>query len=364
MVNQLEEVIFFDGVRLLAVDHPEDVNVYPNERLLPAPPFPEFRIFSVVRELAPVAASDGKGRDVLASVVHLDRTWPEGFRLLSFKGYSEEHSLILDPGDLRDVHQVVLLADAWIDYADSTSNLAASHAAATLLPPRLEVLDEDGRWVTAIEQMGFPAGLPKTLTVDLTGRFRRDDDFRVRIVTSMRIYWDRVRFAILDDDPQLRVTTLRATEARLGFRGYPRPVSVDGKAPFGYDYADAAGSSGWKDFQGAFTRYGAVEELLQEVDDRYVIARHGDEIALAFDEAELPPQRPGWVRDYLVFADGFGKDMDLNSARPHRVEPLPFHAMTSYPPPPRESGPTDATRLDWILEWNTRRIEVPVQPLH
>ncbi len=363
MVNQLEEVIFFDGVRLLAVDHPEDVSVYPDERLLPAPPFPEFRIFSAVRELAPVAALDGKGRDVLASVLHLDRTWPDGFRLLSFKGYAEEHSLILDPGDLREVRQVVLLADAWIDYADSTSNLAASHAAANLLPPRLEVLDEDGRWVTAIEQMGFPAGLPKTLTVDLTGRFRRDDDFRVRIVTSMRIYWDRLRFAILDDDPQLRVTTLRATEARLGFRGYPRPVSADGKAPFGYDYADAAGSSGWKDFQGAFTRYGAVEELLQEVDDRYVIARHGDEIALAFDEAELPPLRPGWARDYLVFADGFGKDMDLNSARPHRVEPLPFHAMTSYPPPPRESGPTDATRLDWILEWNTRRVEVPVQPL-
>jgi len=363
MVNQLEEVIFFDGVRLLAVDHPEAVNVYPNERLLPAPPFPRFRIFSAARELAPVAALDGNGRDVLASVLHLDRTWPDDFRLLPFKGYSEEHSLILDPGDLRDARQVVLLADAWIDYADSTSNLAASHAAAKLLPPRLEVLDQGGRWVTAIEQMGFPAGLPKTLTVDLTGRFLRDDDFRVRIVTSMRIYWDRVRFAILDDDPQLRVTTLHARQARLRFHGYPRPVSPDGKAPFGYDYADAASSSGWKDFQGAFTRYGAVEELLQEVDDRYVIARHGDEIALAFDEAELPPLRPGWVRDYLVFADGFGKDMDLNSARPHRVEPLPFHAMTSYPPPPRESGAIDATRLDWILEWNTRRIEVPVQPL-
>ncbi|TDI12477.1 MAG: tetratricopeptide repeat protein, partial [Acidobacteria bacterium] len=273
MVNQLEEVIFFDGVQLLAVDHPAEVNVYPNERLLPAPPFPEFRIFSAARELAPVAAQDGAGDDVLASVLHLDRTWPDAFKLLSFKGYAEEHSLILDPGDLRDVRQVVLLADAWIDYADSTSNLAASHAAAKLVPPRLEVLDEDGHWVTAIEQMGFPAGLPKTLTIDLTGRFLQRDDFRVRIVTSMRIYWDRMRFAILDDDPQLRVTRLSAREARLGFHGYPRPVSEDGKAPFGYDYADAASNSGWKDFLGAFTRYGDVGELLEAVDDRYVIAR-------------------------------------------------------------------------------------------
>jgi Flp pilus assembly protein TadD len=363
MVNQLEEVIFFDGVRLLAVDHPEETRIYPNERLLPAPPFPEFRIFSSAREIDPVSAVDHQGRDVLASVLAVDRTWPDGFRKLRFKGYAEEHSLILDPGPLPMDRQVVLLADAWIDYADSTSNLAASHAGAQLLPPRLEVVGEDGQWVTAIEQMGFPAGLPKTLTVDLTDVFRREDDRRVRIVTSMRIYWDRVRFAVLEEEPRMEVTTLPASSARLSFHGYPRPVSADGKVPFGYDYADAAQTAEWKDFQGAFTRYGAVDELLSDVDDRYVIARHGDQVAVAFDATALPPLQDGWVRDYLLFADGFGKDMDLNSGGPDRVEPLPFHAMSSYPPPAEESTLTDAERLDWIRRWNTRHVRRPMEPL-
>jgi len=356
MVNQLEEVIFTDRAQLLAVDHPRDVSVYPNERLLPAPPFPAHEIFAVREARPPVSAVDGEGRDVRDRLLREDRLWPDDFRLLPFKGYAEPHALVLDPGDLRGAGRVVLLADAWIDYADSTSNLAASQSGAPLIPPRLEVQGPDGEWVTALPQMGFPAGLPKTLTVELTGLFRRDDDFRIRIVTSMRIYWDRVRFGILHDGPELQVTPLEPVTAELRFKGYPRPVAPDGRAPFGYDYGDAAVNAGWKDFEGAFTRFGDVRSLLLGVDDRFVIQRHGDEIAVAFDATQLPPLPAGWTRDYLVYADGFGKDMDLNSAQPHRVEPLPFHAMSAYPAAAGERGPIDASHLSWARQMNTRHV--------
>ena len=48
----------------------------------------------------------------------------------------------------------------------------------------------------------------------------------------------------------------------------------------------------------------------------FVIAKPGDEIALAFDAPRLPPLPDGWTRTFLLLADGFSKEMDINSASP------------------------------------------------
>jgi hypothetical protein len=87
-------------------------------------------------------------------------------------------------------------------------------------------------------------------------------------------------------------------------------------------------------------------------DDKFVIARHGDEISLAF-QAATPP-RHGWVRDYLLYADGFGKDMDMNSLYPEVMGPLPFHGMSRYPYPLHEKYPDDADHRAYRLKYNTR----------
>ena len=55
----------------------------------------------------------------------------------------------------------------------------------------LQVPDGPGRWRTVIEEIGFPVGRPQTVTVDLTGVVSRDTTV-VRIVTTMRVYWDRI----------------------------------------------------------------------------------------------------------------------------------------------------------------------------
>lgn len=355
MNNQLEEVIYFDEVKLLAVDHPAETEVYPNERLMPAPPYPDFKIFTTREPRPPVSAIDDRGRNILPLLTDIDRRYPEDFEKLPYKGYAREHAIELDLGNLEDAGRVLLLMTAWIDYADSTSNLAASQAGAKLIPPYVQVRDERGEWRTVVPQMGFPAGLPKTMTVDLTGKFLCRD-WKVRIVTSMRIYWDRILVDTHDDRTPLRVTKLDPLKAELRWRGFPREYSPDGRKPLIYDYSTIEPSAPWKTHLGNYTRYGDVRELLLSADDMYVVTRNGDEMQVDFDARRLPALPKGWKRTWLVYADGFGKDMDINSARPETIGELPFHGMESYPYSKGDRYPMTRKHLDYLERYNTRNV--------
>jgi hypothetical protein len=350
--NQLEEVIMFDQAQLLTVDHPAGTEVYPNERLLPEPPFPEFKIYTARGARPPVSATDSSGADILPAISRRDRIYADNFRLFPFKGYAETHSITLDLGNLKGAKKVLLLMDGWIDYADSSSNLAAGQAGWHLLPPSLQVKNAAGKWKTVIPSMGFPGGLSRTMTADLTGKFP-SDDYHVRIVTNMCIYWDRI---LVDTSPEVsvRVTRLDPISADLHFRGYPTYFTPDGKAPWIYDYARIQPAELWGTHAGAYTRFGDVRQLLLKRDDEYVVTRHGDEITLSFDPGQAPPLPDGWVRDYLLYADGYGKDMDINSLYPEVVGPLPFHAMSGFPYSKKEKYPDDPEHRRYQQTYNTR----------
>ncbi|MGH9870664.1 MAG: FG-GAP-like repeat-containing protein [Candidatus Polarisedimenticolia bacterium] len=370
MVNQLEETLFFDQARLLAVDHPDGTEMYPDEKLLPGPPFQPFRVFVVSGARPPVAAHDQSGRDVLSAVSKLDRVYagppdvdPSSSR--TFRGYAPEHHITLDLGEVPSDGPVVLLLHGWIDYADSTSNVAAAQAGMKLTPPWLEEISEASgtRSTRVMPSIGFPGGLPKTMTVDLTGKLS-PGVHSVRIGTSMRIFWDRILVATHVAASPPTITAVDASSAVLRNRGFPALALPDGRRPEQYDYQKDEPSIHWKSHVGAYTRYGDVAPLLSKVDDRYVITRGGDEIALEFDAAAFPPLAAGWTRTWLLQTDGFGKDMDVNSARPDTVGPLPWHAMSAYPPPAREVSPFETEPLmTWQDEYNTRRVPAPLAPL-
>ena len=327
--NQLEEVIWFDQVELVVIDHPEGSQVFPNERLMPAPPWPQFRLFGS-DDVRPIAAARSveTGTSMTERLSRKDRATVDDFELERHKGYAETHTLEIDLGPFDRRQRIVLLLDGWIDYADSSANVGARQAGATLVPPRLSIADGEGRWVETTGRMGFPAGLPKEMTVELTGLFA-SDDHRIHIETNMRIYWDRARVLVGGEDLPLEVSRIALASADLHHGGFPQPTSPDGLKPRSYDPERVAVHGGWKAHVGAYTGFGDVANLLRHIDDSFVTTRSGDEIELRF--AAPPPPAPGLQRTYLLFADGFGKDMDPNSGAASNLGPLPFHGMPYYP---------------------------------
>src|SRR5207245_1615869 len=149
-------------------------------------------------------------------------------------------------------------------------------------------------------------------------------------------------------------TRMDPSAAVLRARGFSAVVQPDGKEPESYDYDRVTAASPWKMMLGRYTREGEVRELLARSDDMFVIAKPGDEIALSFDAVEAGPLPDGWTRTFLLMADGFSKEMDINSASPDTVEPLPFHQMTRYPYGASEHYPDTAAYRTYRDTYNTR----------
>ena len=351
VTNELEETMFVDRLQLVAIDHQGGVEVYPHEGL--KKPAPAFGLTTSKDARPAIKATEDDGRDVTARLARVDRQYPDGFKLETIRGYAEPHTLTLDLG--ADAAKSVLLMTGWTDYAFSADNVAASQSGRALTVPKLEIQDASGVWRTAVEDIGIPIGRPQTVVVDLRGKVPAGTRV-VRIQTNMRVYWDQI---LVDASGQTFPTTLTRLEpivANLAWRGFSAEVTPDGREPIGYDYARVTRESPWKQMTGRYTREGDVRELLNRADDQFVISRPGDEIALSFDATALPPLAAGMSRTFLLYADGYSKEMDLNSASPDTVEPLPFHGMTGYPYRPGEGYPRTPDHEAYRAKYNTRWI--------
>lgn len=347
VTNELEEALFVDHLGLLAVTHPADVLVFPDEGLR-GQEHP-FRLYAVRHARPPAAARDDHGRDVLARISHMDRHYPDDFERLPIRGYAREHALTIDvPADL-EASRAVLLLTGWTDYAFSMDNVAAHQAGLSLSPPVLQARDGAGRWQTIDADVGIPVGRPQTLVLDLAQALSHGR--QLRLVTNMRIYWDQILVATADRAPA-QTTWLPRVAATLRWRGFSAEVTPDGREPFGYDYQRVLLTAPWKLMPGRYTREGSVEELVRNVDDRFVISRPGDDVSLSFDASVLPPLPAGMRRTYLLYTVGYSKEMDLHSASPDQASPVPFRAMREYPYTAAERYPHEAD----VERFHTRRI--------
>ncbi len=354
LTEELWETAYADEVKLLAVDHPDSVEVFVDETFVPPGPV-TLRLFQVAHPQLPRSAVDERGDDVLPALLSNDDVYVSNLVPTRYQGVVEPHDLVMDLGAQAGAPGSYLFLRGWIYPTDASINVALSQQSALkLAPPSLEVRDARGRWTTVAPSLGFPSGKNKTMVIDLAGKFPTADH-HVRIRTSLQIYWDQAFVGADTRDGPVKITTLDPTRADLHWRGFSRTYRKGGRyGPYWFDYDSVSGTSPWRRIEGAFTRFGDVRPLLERPDDMYVIMAPGDEATLSFDATSASAIPKGWTRDFLLYTDGWIKDSDLNTAFGTTVGPLPFHRIRSYPYAPGESYPGDAEHRRYQREYNTR----------
>jgi tetratricopeptide (TPR) repeat protein len=402
-MEPLEEAVYLDQVRLMAVDHPANVDVYPNEYFASNPPYPRFKIVLSHDAKPPAGAWDDHGHNVLPDL--LAHRYFGDFGMTQFAGFAKPHRLTLDLGDAYEGGPLWLLMHGEVEYFTANSMYAASQAGLQAFAPYVEALGADGKWKRVIDDMGFPAGGPRTMTADLSGKLPVGTR-KIRLTTNLQLYWDSIlidrraqspeseiprpagEIAGLRDDARsgaspeqmggrhpersrfsggakdlVRTSSLEyhlgpipLVRANLQFHGYP--LKIEGTPPGNvkYIYEQASATGPYTRPTGTYTRYGNVLPLLRENDDKFAVFGSGDEVQLDFDPSRLPALPQGWVRDYFFAANGYEKDMDFYAAEGNYVAPLPFLSMGEYPYGPPKAFPLDDAHVNYLLEYNTRHM--------
>ena len=173
-----------------------------------------------------------------------------------------------------------------IEYFSATSMFAAYQAGIEAVAPYVEAQDASGKWVRVMDDMGFPAGGPRTMTADLTDKLPQGTQ-RIRITTNLQIYSDNILVNRAAQDQDSRLTAVPLARADLRYHGFPLKVENQPPGNVLYVYEKNSSTGPYAHPAGTYTRYGDVRPLLAGYDDRLAVFGSGDEVALDFDPAKL-----------------------------------------------------------------------------
>lgn len=367
LTEELHETAYFDKVRLTAVDHPADVNIFTNEKV-GSPAMAEHRIHTVKKARIPASVVDGRGNNLLPGLQHADGDYIQAFQRRIMQGLTDDWVMEFDLGNLQEEFAAAgsqrnlrLFLTGWVFPTDTSLNegILQNPSLNPPAPPSIEVPDGNGGWKTVRPFIGFPSGKTKAMVVDLTNLFS-GADFRFRVRSSMELYWDQAFFTLNESDAETATQTCELSSADLHYRGFSRrryannALFRNGHAPEDYDYDSVRTESVWPAIAGRFTRYGDTIPLLREHDDLMVVMGPGDELTVSF----AVPDRPipeGWVRDFILHNVGYDKDANLNTIYGQSSEPFPFRAMSRYPFTNDDQPPNSPKYQQFLDEWQTRQ---------
>ncbi len=350
------------GFRLVAVDHPGDVEVFPERR-------PEGAAAAAVqavrdaRRPVPRAAVDDHGHDVTRADCRASTAdGPTISAFVPIRGYAEPHTL--DARSRRPTPiGAVLLLTGWTDYAFSTDNVAASQSRTAMQCPSLQVAGcngrvADDRSTTSDSRL---AGRRRSWSICAgsgSGRLARSACRLSCASTGIRFWSTRpAADAATDDRPRSEPSS-----GRLHWRGFSAEDEPRRPRAIRLRLREACrASSPWKVMPGRYTREGDVRPLLtahRRHVRRRAAGRRDCGVASTRQRAAAPP---GWRADVPALCRRLqqGNGHPVRDARQPRAAAVSRDDEISVR---RRTSTTRAARriVRYLERYNTRVVARPL----
>ncbi|HET7372155.1 MAG TPA: FG-GAP-like repeat-containing protein, partial [Gemmatimonadaceae bacterium] len=123
LTEELWETAYADHLKLLAVDHPDSVDVFVDERFVPPGPV-KLRPFYVARQQPPLSAVNERGRVVMPALREKDDVYVSDLTPARYQGVVEPHDLVMDLGPDAGHDSTFLFLRGWIYPTDASINVA------------------------------------------------------------------------------------------------------------------------------------------------------------------------------------------------------------------------------------------------
>jgi Flp pilus assembly protein TadD len=330
----MEEACYLDSARLVGYDLPPGWSMTLDERMGISDPQPTGEARFYREPVLPVRAVNDRGDDVTAAIRGADRlAAPVGEIDHRFTGrLAREHVLTLEFQHVPQGDSLHLIIDGWIEYPYSQTMFGAWQAGATFDAPTLEARSDGGPWQIVIEQFGYPAGMPRQMSMPIPIDKLPPGARELRLRTNQEIYFDRVMLAVAETCDEMIRHELPLDRAALKQSGFAKRTTGPQRQPY-YDYDRRSPFWDSRHQRGSYTQFGDCTELLAAGDDALAIFGPGEESHMWFRPGQpLPPLQAGWTRRFVLETWGWCKDMDLFTNDGDTVEPLP-----GKPSPIRES---------------------------
>jgi tetratricopeptide (TPR) repeat protein len=319
----MEEALYLDSARLRAYDLPPGWQLVLDERMGVLGPEPTGEPRYYRRELLPARAVNERGEEVTTQLLAADgEAAPVGDLDHRFIGRLKgRHRLELHFDRPLDEAsgRPMLVVDGWVEYPYSQTSFAAWQANAGFEAPTLEVQDGAGDWQPLLGQFGYPAGMPRRMSVPLPAL--PAGARALRLSTNMEVYWDRLALAWSEPLPAAASRLLPLADARVAKTGFARRTTHAQRRPE-YDYSRRSPFWDARYMPGNYTNLGPAQALVARTDNALAIIGAGEEVHLEF-AAELPPLPAGWNRRLVLETNGWAKDMDLFTKDGETLGPLP-----------------------------------------